>query len=401
MNIYRALAPVTPQQPKVSSLYLRELDEEKEGRTSYFQRFCNRILGKSQESAHAGKRPVNFPVDPVGYDAVYGLHKMRGIHGPADWDQFYGTWDRVGQQYDRLHERGKPFIREYIDFLKKIGVSFINEIGSGGFGEVWSATAIFKKRRRSESGEIILQKLNLELACKILALKSLNNMSVSGAVQTLLNEIEIHRALNHENVVKVEKFIKIYDKGSDFPKPIFICIFMELCDGSLDQLIWNEWRLSEDKTHEWFQQISEGLRYLHSQNVVHLDLKPNNILYKRDSSINLIYKLTDFGLSQKYKMDCLTPKYNVPAGTPKYIAPEVIFSGLNIDYETKPADIYSLGITLAASVAGMGLIFTNFKRYKKYGISKELIHLITAMTRANPSHRPTIQQLCNDAWVNP
>jgi serine/threonine protein kinase len=202
-------------------------------------------------------------------------------------------------------------------------------------------------------------------------------------------------------VVKVEKFIKIYDKGSDFPKPIFICIFMELCDGSLDQLIWNEWRLSEDKTREWFQQISEGLRYLHSQNVVHLDLKPNNILYKRDSSVNLIYKLTDFGLSQKYKMDCLTPKYNVPAGTPKYIAPEVIFSGLNIDYETKPADIYSLGITLAASVAGMSLHFTNFKRYKKYGISKKLLHLMAAMTRANPAHRPTIQQICNDAWVNP
>ncbi len=100
-------------------------------------------------------------------------------------------------------------------------------------------------------------------------------------------------------------------------------------------------------------------------------------------------------------MDCLTPKYNVPAGTPKYIAPEVIFSGLNIDYETKPADIYSLGITLAASVAGMGLHFTNFKRYKKYGISKKLLHLMAAMTRANPAHRPTIQQICNDAWVNP
>jgi hypothetical protein len=82
-----------------------------------------------------------------------------------------------------------------------------------------------------------------------MALKALKNMPVLRAVQMLFKEIEIRRHLNHENVVKVEKFIKIYDNASGFPKLIFVYSW-NYCDGCLDRMIWKAWTLSEDKTRE-------------------------------------------------------------------------------------------------------------------------------------------------------
>jgi len=47
-----------------------------------------------------------------------------------NWYQFYGTWGRFGhQKYDRWHGWNKPFIQEYMDFLKNRGISFLNKIG--------------------------------------------------------------------------------------------------------------------------------------------------------------------------------------------------------------------------------------------------------------------------------
>jgi serine/threonine protein kinase len=148
---------------------------------------------------------------------------------------------------------GNHLFKNIWSFLR--GVKFVNKTGRGGYGVVWRVNVTIKRRRRLDSGEINLRKVKLELACKIMALK----------------ETEIHRHLNHENVVKVKKLINIYDNVSGF-----------VCDGCLDRMIWKAWTLSEDKTREWFQQISEGLRYLHSQNVIHLYIKPNNILYKKE-----------------------------------------------------------------------------------------------------------------------
>ncbi len=99
MNRYRAIAPVTPPQPKVSPLYIRELDAQRKPQTSYFQSFRNRVFGQWSGPRIVEQRSLDFPVDPFGYDAVYGLHELQGIHRPVYWDQlFKNKWSSLRKE---------------------------------------------------------------------------------------------------------------------------------------------------------------------------------------------------------------------------------------------------------------------------------------------------------------
>jgi serine/threonine protein kinase len=141
----------------------------------------------------------------------------------------YSTWDRVGKKYKEKPQPGQPFIQEYIEFLREKGkFRFVRRIGKGSYGEVWSVKATLERERRLDSGQTQKEKVTLDLACKILALeKFLNYPDIKKAVFMIVKKADIHRKLNHQNVVKIEEFIKIYDDVSEFPCSIFICLFME------------------------------------------------------------------------------------------------------------------------------------------------------------------------------
>jgi hypothetical protein len=296
-----------PPEPKLDQKYLDWLDEQKhyDSKIESFSKSVGRLFNNKKSK---WRNPIVIPKDDFGNAAVYGLYKRKAIDGPVNWDQFYSTWDRVGEKYKEKPQPGQPFIREYIEFLREKGFRFVRRVMEvkGSYGEVWRVNATLEKERRLDSGQTQKGKVTLDLACKILALEKFSNYpDIKKAVLMIVKEADIHKKLNHENVVKVEEFIRIYDNVSEFPRPIFICLFMELCDGVLSHLIRTspENHLSEDKARELFKQIPEGLRYLHELNIVHLDLKPNDTLYKRNSSGNLIYKLSDSGLAFKFKSE--------------------------------------------------------------------------------------------------
>ncbi|RWS14674.1 putative serine/threonine-protein kinase-like protein [Dinothrombium tinctorium] len=87
-------------------------------------------------------------------------------------------------------------------------------------------------------------------------------------------------------------------------------------------------------------QISSAIKFCHNNSVVHLDLKPSNIII----SPNFICKLVDFGCSQKLSDDNnhIVTVCDLGFGTPAYTAPE-IFEGL---FPTEKCDIYSFGIMM-------------------------------------------------------
>ncbi len=129
-------------------------------------------------------------------------------------------------------------------------------------------------------------------------------------------------------------------------------IEMELCHKTLEDLIDEmQENLIVSETlitigyyiaSQLFIEIIECVNYLHKHNppLIHQDLKPANILLKKDNNSKIILKIADFGLIALHKYAEQT--HSIDKGTPKYMAPEVINDE---KYNTK-ADIYSLGVIM-------------------------------------------------------
>jgi serine/threonine protein kinase len=100
--------------------------------------------------------------------------------------------------------------------------------------------------------------------------------------------------------------------------------------------------------------MTQGLAYLHSMNVVHCDLKTQNVLLinvpgleQTDKNETVLAKITDFGLS-KMKSDMVTSSSisTVQIGTPRYTAPEIFQGKILTLEEQKKSDIYSMGLLI-------------------------------------------------------
>jgi calcium/calmodulin-dependent protein kinase I len=390
--------------PNVDPTYLEYLEKR---RTKTAQQQTHVVAEQEPEYSEEHPSEEHLPRDTLGEIAVYGTEDGLATYGPVNWDQFYGTWDRIGKEYREPIPNGLPLTPTQL--LNTKGFTFLNQLGSGSFGTVWRvrATHLIKDLQNNY--------VVTELACKVLSLFQYEqNRSVKEAMEALMRESDIHSQLNHPNIIKSENIFHIMDTTSGFPQPIRILHFMELCNGDLSTLIYSppEYRMSEYECHKWFVQIAEGLRYLHDRNIVHFDIKPQNILYLVTSINDRIFKLTDFGASRKFA--------NTRAimagtrGTRKYMAPDMT-SGARW-YESKPIDIYSFGITLAEAICGrvqlpMGAPQTTIRDILNaaqnwaqssgcnYGMSQHFADLLTSMTRTDPKTRTTIQQVCTHVWV--
>ena len=150
-------------------------------------------------------------------------------------------------------------------------------------------------------------------------------------------EAEIGRRLDHPNI------LKFYDPGVDQSRPYII---MELLEGrTLAQLLNEIKPFPIDDALQIGARIADGLAHMHARNVVHRDLKPQNIMICNDGSLRIL----DFGIARGSDMRRLTFVGFSPAmGTPDYMAPEQV-KGRRGDERT---DIYALGAMLYEMVTG-------------------------------------------------
>ena len=152
-------------------------------------------------------------------------------------------------------------------------------------------------------------------------------------------EIFIMKKLDHYNIVKL--FDTIYDKQKDT-----IYIVMQYASKGKLFSIRNDFTCQKmDKLYvsKYGKQIISGLIYLHRNNVIHNDIKPENILLDDNDHI----LLSDFGVSE------LTDHHNTmiaKKGTFLYFAPEKFFNSFNLTGEA--ADIWAFGVTLFAMLYG-------------------------------------------------
>ena len=194
----------------------------------------------------------------------------------------------------------------------------------GGFGDVYMA----KWRNKDVVVKVIKERINEEQA---VAVKS---------------EAELTFSLNHENVIKL---FGIVIKQSE----IYGIMLEKAENGALDKWIG---KIGYEKLTKIALGIIDGLEYVHSQNVMHRDIKPNNILMC-GSKDDMIPKIADFGVSIVIRTIL---KSHTIVGQDQYMAPEV---RMGFPYSFT-ADIYSLAMTL----------FEMFNNQLARKSSEEVIH---------------------------
>lgn len=172
-------------------------------------------------------------------------------------------------------------------------------------------------------------------------------------------------------------------------------LVMEHCQNNIRTIRSEKGRFSESTIRQIMRDICMGLKHLHSQRIVHLAIKPENILYSKTKK----YKIADLGLSKIVKS---SPEDNVSEGDSRYQAPELLRTGNEIPDLTK-ADIFSLGVTIYELMTGSELTRNgqdwrdirrgNLNKLDHTPYSNSLKSIVQSMTSPNPETRPSAVEL--------
>ncbi|KAM8725296.1 serine/threonine-protein kinase PAK 6-like isoform 2-T2 [Acanthopagrus schlegelii] len=178
--------------------------------------------------------------------------------------------------------------------------------------------------------------------------------------ELLFNEVVIMRDYRHLNVVEMYRSALVEEE---------LWVIMEYLQGGALTHIVSETRLNEEQTATVCEGVLQALSYLHSQGVIHRDIKSDSILLTLDGRI----KLSDFGFCAQISKD--VPKRKSLVGTPYWMAPEVISKR---PYGTE-VDVWSLGIMVVEMVDGEPPYFSDTP--------------ITAMKKLRDEAAPSVKNL--------
>ena len=276
----------------------------------------------------------------------------------------------------------KLFITDISEFLPSKKYKILDKLGSGSFGKVFLAQNKYTKEKVAMKE---IKKANKDLLS-------------DGEIK---DEIDILKSLDHPDIVRIIESFNTKDS---------YVLVTEYCEGGeLYDQVRNQ--LSETQIAVIFKQLLSGLAYLHSHNIVHRDLKLENILIQEiekskstgEDLFNI--KIIDFGTARIFDNK---KKPQSIVGSSYYIAPEV----LNQKYG-KECDLWSVGVILYMFIVGhapfdgcddeeitgniqKGIYKKDDKRWKK--ASKEVKDLIQRLLIYNPQKRLTALQALRHPW---
>ena len=191
----------------------------------------------------------------------------------------------------------------------------LEKVGSGGLADVFRAKC---------------HRLNRFVAIKILKQEYSEDTKF---VTKFRGEAQAVACISHPNIVG------IYDVGEENG---MYYIVMELIDGiTLKKYIEEKGKLTVKEAVGIALQIANGLDAAHKNNIIHRDIKPQNILIARDGTA----KVTDFGIAKAASSNTITAN---AMGSVHYISPEQARGG----YSDEKSDIYSLGVTIYEMLSG-------------------------------------------------
>ena len=277
-----------------------------------------------------------------------------------------------------LYISASQFILENTERITK-NYTLIKKIGEGTFGMVYKA-------KNNISGEL--------RAIKIINKRYLTQENED----KIKREMEIHKHLDHPNIVK------LYEYYSDMDCYYLITEYIEGED--LFEEIQKKDYLSEEMAATIMKQLLSAVYYCHEKKIIHKDIKPENILFTSKIYDKPDIKVVDFGTAETFSY---AVSKKVTSGTAYYIAPEVLDKKYN-----EECDIWSCGVILYIMLNGtppfngetddkiLEAIRKGKYAYKGLiwkGISKEAKDLIDKMLTYNPKDRISAKEACNHPWI--
>ena len=248
-------------------------------------------------------------------------------------------------------------------------------LGRGGFGAVYE-----------------VQYKNKKVAVKVICPS--DDFSVNSALKEAIQQIK----MSHPNIVNVTAVFLSSENGKTE-----LCIEMEhIPCGSLRNLVASN--VSEKMIWSILQQIISALNYLYSSlNMVHRDIKLDNILVKSVENDEIVVCLADFGLAKTIE-DGESKQMFTFCGTKAYMAPEILrcmFGGdvSIIQPYSEKTDLYSLGVTLFLLLTGKPIFDPNVKERNKMlqsvkgKYSAKLIDVVQRMMEEDYKNRPSLADL--------
>jgi len=334
------------------------------------QRLYTRFVGSRSNLSANESFNVGFPGEgSTGTPAAASTNAARSQPGP---------FENKAKQSPKF--KSKLSVR---DVYRLGGV-----LGSGGFATVRQAT--YKK-----TGEIF--------ACKIMALPPLGVVvpDTENSREDIFKEIEILSRLDHKNIVGLLEFY--FDDHS-------VYLVSELLKGGelLDAVLEQTEGYSEDIARQCFQQLMQGIEYLHSQGVAHRDLKLENLLLVTKGDISKI-KITDFGLAKLTQGG----QMSTIVGTPQYVAPEIIRGIPGVSYSVA-VDLWSAGVILFILLGGYPPFYAKsdaqlFDQIRNgrwdfddpvwRSVSKTAKRLVSQLLIVEADKRLTAEQTLNHPWM--
>lgn len=224
--------------------------------------------------------------------------------------------------------------------LKNNTYRIISKLGEGGFGVTYLAEHIAMKRKVCIKEFFIRKYCARDAMQRVQVISPVYEELTQSLKQKFVKEASVLGTLDHPNIVRV------HDSFTENNSAYYV---MEYIDGkSLSDIIKERGSLKEEDALTYINEIASALAYIHKRNMLHLDIKPSNIMVrKRDNRAILI----DFGLTKHY--DESSGELTTPSigGVSDGYTPIEQYN-TSISHFTPETDIYSLGATLYAAVSG-------------------------------------------------
>ncbi|CAH9130572.1 unnamed protein product [Cuscuta epithymum] len=254
------------------------------------------------------------------------------------------------------------------------------QIGTGSYSTVWHA------RHRVHGTEV---------AIKEIVTARLN----SKLKESLMSEIVILQKINHPNIIHLHDMIQ--DSGK-------VYIVLEYCrGGDLSMYIQQRnGKIPEATAKHFMQQLASGLKVLRENNLIHRDLKPQNLLLSVNDD-NAVLRIADFGFARSLQPRGLAETL---CGSPLYMAPEI----MQLQKYDAKADLWSVGAILFQLVTGRTPFIGNNQIQLLQNIVKsselqfpsnannlsdECIDLCKKLLRRNPVERLTFEEFFNHPFL--